>query len=113
MYSFFFISATNIIIIHLSPNGEDQPSCGTLAQKCRTIDHALNQTKHRNITVVFQASSTESLKYNLTKPLHRNDESVFLRFTKDDQKGINPTIYGRNISFVSEIKGGWFNHDQI
>ena len=100
--SFFTATA---IIIHLAPNGEDQPNCGASSHKCKTVDYALNQTEHNNITLVFETSTTESLKYNLRKQLHRN-ESIFLRFTKDDPKGVNPTIYGQNIPFVGErVKG--------
>ena len=99
-----FISAT-AITIHLSPDGEDRPNCGaSLSQKCQTIDYVLSQTEHNNITFVFETSTVDSLKYNITQALQRINEKVSLRFMKDDDKGRNPTIYGGNVAFIGDRK---------
>ena len=78
---------------HISSNGQDQSDCGDLIKKCKTVDYALNKTKSNNITLVFQTSATESLKYNWTKPLNGTNS---IRFFKDNPEGRNPTIYGNN-----------------
>ena len=87
--------------IHLSPKGEDKPDCGITTKKCQTIDYAINRTD-KDLTLVFKTSSTESLKYNLTKSLTKRNWSISLHFVKDDPQGLNPQIYGNNQSFIGD-----------
>lgn len=105
MYSLFlwtvffilsFISGS-VNFTYISSNGQDQLNCGTLIRKCKTIDYALNQTQSNEITLVFETSTTESLKYNLTKSIEGMN---FIRFFKDSPAGKNPTIQGNNQPFI-------------
>ena len=97
----YFIPTVGAVTIHVSPKGQDLPNCGASTQKCQTIDFILNQTDN-DLTLVFETSSTESLKYNLTKSLGKRNGSISVHFVKDDQQGMNPKIYGNHQSFIKD-----------
>ena len=51
---------------------------------------------------MFETSTTEHLKYNLTKSLTKRNWTISLHFVKDDPQGMSPKIYGNNQPFIGD-----------
>ena len=96
----FIFSEISPLNIHFSPQGHDDTNCGTIHEKCQSIEYGFNKAMENNVTIVLETSTIESLVYNLSKSLKSNNESVHLRIEKENKKGLNPTISGNQYQLI-------------